>query len=408
MARTSRALTARETAALRKRPGTHCVGDNLYLQVKGDNASWLLRYMLGGRSRGMGLGSFENWSLAQARDRAKAQRQLLDDSIDPIETRRAGVRAAALAAAKSVTFRQVADEYVADNRAGWKNAKHAAQWDQTLATYIYPTLGNLPIQGIDKSLVIKTLRPIWTTKPETARRVRGRIAAIIDWAIATDRFDKENPAQLRLLKKGLAAQTDEVEHHAALPDTDLPAFMAELRASEDVAARALEFTVLTAARTGEVIGATWREINISDKLWTIPKERMKAKREHIVPLSPRALEILKRMQRDKEDPDAFVFPGRKAGEPLSNMTFLMIMRRARPGYVPHGLRSTFSDWAGESTSFDRQTIEFALAHGISDKTEAAYRRKTALEKRARLMELWATHCASPVADTAKVVPIRAS
>jgi integrase len=295
---------------------------------------------------------------------------------------------------------------MAAHRAGWRNPKHAAQWKATLATYASPVLGKLPVQAADVGLVMKVLEPIWATKPETAGRVRGRIEAVLDWAAARRYRTGENPARWKgLLDKLLPARSKvrKIEHHAALPYDELAAFLVALRAQEGTSARALEFAILTAGRTGEVIGARWDEIDTRPKVWTVPPDRMKGGREHRVPLSDAALTILDRMAAVREND--FVFPGdRRAG--LSNMALLMTLRRmGRDDLTAHGFRSTFRDWAGNETHFPRELAEAALAHVVGDKAEQAYRRSDALEKRRRLMDAWASYCSKPTA-TGTVVTLR--
>ena len=304
-----------------------------------------------------------------------------------------------LNAAKAMTFRDCAARYIASHRAGWRNPKHAAQWEATLATYAGPVMGGLSVQAIDTALVLKVLEPIWTTKPETAGRVRGRIESVLDWAKVRGYRAGENPARWRgHLDKLLPARSKvrRVEHHAALPYAELPGFLMSLRDQEGIAARALEFAIVTAARTGEVIGARWSEIDLLEKIWTVPPGRMKAGKEHRVPLSARALAILEEMQPHRHAEDSFVFPGAKLGRPLSNMAFLMLLRRmGRDDLTAHGFRSSFRDWAAERTNFPSEVAEMALAHMVGSKVEAAYRRGDLFEKRSRLMAAWATFCNEP-------------
>jgi len=332
--------------------------------------------------------------------------------IDPIEARAAGEAEKRVVAAKTMTFDQCAEAYIKAHRAGWRNAKHAAQWTATLATYASPVFGKLPVHAVDTGLVLKALEPIWTTKPETAGRVRGRIELVLDWAAVRGHRKGENPARWRgHLDKLLPARSKvrKVEHHPALPFGELPGFLESLRGQEGIAALALEFTILTAARTGETIGAQWDEISEREKLWIIPAERMKAERDHRVPLSRRALAIIAEMKKVRDG--EFLFPGGKSGKPLTNMAMLALLdrineRRAATGQprwtdpkngnkdvVPHGFRSSFRDWAAERTSFPNEMVEMALAHAVGDKVEAAYRRGDLFEKRRRLMDEWARYCA---------------
>jgi integrase len=392
--------------------GMYADGGGLYLRVTPEGSkNWVLRFMLDRRPRWMGLGPLALYGLAEARAKALDARRKRHEGIDPIEARRADRARQRLDAAKAITFGEVAATYIASHKAGWRNHKHAAQWETTLRTHAAPIIA-LPVQSIDTALVLKVLEPIWTTRPETASRLRGRVESILDFAKVREFRDGENPARWRgHLAKLLPARSKvrEVKHHSALPYAELPTFLARLREQEGIAARALEFAILTAARTGEVIGACWNEIDLLDKTWTVPAARMKAHREYRVPLSPRALAILDEMQAARNG-DAFVFPGRKAGLPLSNMAFLMLLRRmGRDDLTAHGFRATFKTWASERTSVQNQIVEASLAHVIGDKVEQAYRRGDLFEKRRRLMQQWATFCAAAPAQKAQnVTPLRAS
>ena len=385
-------------------------GGGLYLQVSNNGASWIYRYMINGRAREMGLGPRALIGLAEARAKALDARRKRHEGIDPIEARRDQRSKARLDAAKAITFSECAEAYIKAHRAGWRNDKHAAQWEATLATYAEPVIGPLPVQSIDTGLVMNVIEPLWTTRSETASRLRGRIEAVLDWAAARSYRSGENPARWRgHLDKLLPARSKvrKVEHHAALPYAELPGFLVALREQEGVAARALEFTILTAARTGESIGATWGEINWTEKLWTIPGTRMKGRREHRVPLCHRAFTILKEM-KPANIPNAaelFIFSGGKASRPLSNMAFLMLLRRiGRDDLTVHGFRSSFRDWVAERTNFPSEVAEMALAHVVGNKVEAAYRRGDLFDKRRKLMEAWAAHCTEP--KTSKVVALR--
>jgi integrase len=416
MARTMNRLTALKVEKA-KEPGMFADGGGLYLRVTNEGTkNWVYRFMLNGRPRWMGIGPVALYGLQEARGKALDARRLRHAGHDPIKTRRDARDRERLEAAKAITFKQCAAAYVQAHRAGWRNAKHAAQWDATLATYAGPIIGALPVQAIDTGLVTKVLEQevgaagdtkasLWTAKPETASRLRGRIEVILDWAKVRGYREGENPARWRgHLDKLLPARAKvrKVEHHAALPYAELPAFVAALREQEGIAARALEFAILTAARTGEAIGATWDEINWHDKLWTIAGARMKAGKEHRVPLCARGLEILAELKPAADVSIAgkqFVFTGGKAGRPLSNMAFLMLLRRMDRGdLTAHGFRSTFRDWAAERTSFPSEVAEMALAHAVGSKVEAAYRRGDLFEKRRRLMEAWAAFCSTPAAD----------
>jgi len=378
-----------------KKPGLYNDGGGLYLQVTERGAkNWVFRFMLNGRRRDMGLGAVHTISLSEAREEARRCRQSVRDAIDPIEKRKAERLAARVAAVPAMTFKQCAEAYIRAYEAGWKNDKHAAQWTATLTAYAYPTLGNLPVKGVDTGLVMKVLDPIWVAKTETASRVRGRIEAILDWATVRKYRDGENPARWKgNLDKLLPARNkvQKPEHHTALPYDRMPEFMKDLRGQEGVAARALEFAILTAARTGEVLAASWQEFDLDKRLWTIPAERMKAGREHRVPLSDATLAILRRMQ-ELGDP-AHVFPGARKNRPLSSMALLMVLRRMKRGELTaHGFRSTFRDWAAEQTTFPAEVAEMALAHAVGSKVEAAYRRGDLFEKRQAIMDEWSAYC----------------
>jgi integrase len=398
MARAIGRLTALK-AEKAKMPGMYCDGGGLYLRVTPDGAkNWVLRYMLDRRPRWMGLGPLALYGLSDARAKALDARRKRHEGIDPIEERRALRAKQRLDAAKAVTFQECAETYIKSHRAGWRNEKHAGQWVATLATYAGPVIGMLPVQAIDTALVLKVLEPIWREKPETATRVRGRLESILDFAKVRGWRDGENPARWRgHLDKLLPARSKvrRVEHHAALPYAELPGFLAALRNQEGIASRALEFLILTAARTGEVIGMRWKELDLVDKVWAVPAERMKAHREHRVPLSARTLNIFHDIQRLRsgDDAEAFVFPGGKPGMPLSNMAFLMLLRRMGHGdLTAHGFRATFKTWASERTSSQNEIVEAALAHVIGGKVEQAYRRGDLFEKRRRLMQQWTTFC----------------
>jgi integrase len=327
------------------------------------------------------------------------------DGRDPLAAKRAKRDQARLAEARAMTFRQCAEAYIDAHRAGWRNPKHAGQWPATLETYVYPTMGALPVQAVDVGLVMKAVEPIWTTKPETAGRVRGRIESVLDWATARGYRQGENPARWRghlenLLPK--KSKVRRVEHHAALAYTEIAEFVAELRRQEGVGARALEFAILTAARTGEVLGARWDEINIAERLWTVPASRMKAGKEHRVPLSDAALAIVERLAAIRSGD--FVFPGAREGRPLSNMAMLMTLRRMGRGELTaHGFRSSFRDWAAERTAFPAEVAEMALAHVVGNKVEAAYRRGDMFEKRRQLADAWAKFCTAPTPAGATVL-----
>ena len=409
MRRTLSRLTVKAVQSLAKKPGMHCDGGGLYLQVTRDAvASWTFRFRPAGAKaeRYMGLGPLHTVTLAEARQKALEQRKLLLDDLDPIEVRRARRATIRLAAAKAVTFAECAEKFIAAHQAGWRNPKHAAQWPATLAAYAYPTFGDLPVQAVDVGLIMKAVEPIWTAKPETASRVRGRIESVLDWATARGYRQGENPARWKgHLENLLPARSKvaTVEHHAAVPYPEIADFMVELRQQQGVAARALEFLILTASRTGEVTDATWAEVDdLEARLWTIPGSRMKAGREHRVPLSGDATTILRAMAAVRTG--QYLFPGNRGDRPLSNMAMSMLLRRMGRTETVHGFRSAFSDWCAEQTNFPAEVREMALAHAVGDKVEAAYRRGDLLKKRYQLAEAWARFCAMPSA-AGEVVPI---
>lgn len=383
----------------KKKPGMYPDGGGLYLQVTAAGSkSWIFRYALLGKTRYMGLGPLHAVGLADARKKATAARQLRHDGIDPIEARNADLARTRLEAAKSITFEDAAEQYVEAHKAGWRNVSHFLQWNNTLSTYCYPAFGSLPVQAVDVGLVLKVLEPIWSTKTETASRVRGRIESVLDWATARGHRVGENPARWRGHLENLLprpSKVQKVNHHPALPYDEIGAFMANLRGREGIAAQALDFLILTAGRTGEVVGARWREFNPKDAIWTVPAERVKSGREHRVPVSAPAVEVVRAMDKGRaSDRDRdFVFPGGRRGKPLSSGAFLALLRRmGREDITPHGFRSTFRDWAAERTNYSREVAEMALGHVVTDKVEAAYRRGDLFEKRRRLMDEWARYC----------------
>ncbi|WP_417794487.1 tyrosine-type recombinase/integrase [Terasakiella pusilla] len=375
--------------------GLFADGGGLYLQVTKSGAkTWIFRFMMAGRRRDMGLGPVHTVNLAEARDEALNCRQLIRQGIDPIEKRKTEQLSAKAEAVKTVTFRECAENYIKAHEPSWKNAKHIAQWTSTLTTYVYPTFGALPVTEVDTGLIMKVIEPIWATKTETASRVRGRIEAILDWATVRKFRSGENPARWKghldhLLPSKSKLQKE--KHHSALPYDQISDFISSLHKQNGISASALEFTILTAARTGEVIEAAWSEIDLENKVWTIPAERMKAGREHRVPLSETALNILQEMAEIRTS--NFVFPGNSKNRPLSNMAMLTVLRRMkRTDITVHGFRSTFRDWAAEQTNFPREVAEMALAHTIESKVEAAYRRGDLFEKRRSLMQEWEEQC----------------
>lgn len=364
MARLEKKLSALRLKTLG--PGLHADGGNLYFQhTPQGNRSWLFRYTRDGRSRGMGLGPLHTVTLAEAREQALAARKLLLAGLDPIDERDKARAAARLEAARAITFRTAAERYIAAHTAGWKNAKHGEQWAATLAAYAYPVVGNLPVAHVAVGHVMRVLEPIWATKTETASRVRGRMEAVLDWAAARGYRSGDNPARWRgHLDKLLPARSkvQRVAHFAAMPYGAIPAYMRTLAATPGIAALALRFTILTAARTGDTIGATWGEIDRDAALWIIPAQRMKAGREHRVPLSAAALGVLDAVPRVRGT--AYVFPGARHGRPLSSMAMLETLREKRRGLTVHGFRSAFRDWAAECTPHPAEVAEMALAHVI--------------------------------------------
>lgn len=389
-------LTARSLDKLIKEASPGLIGDGggLYLQVgKTGGLSWLYRFQLNGSRRAMGLGKHPEVSLAQARERAANARKQVADGIDPIEAKEHAQLAAKAAQNKALTFQQCAAEYIDAHRSSWKSIKHAQQWENTLSTYAYPFIGDKPVSAVTTDDVLTILKPIWASKNETASRVRNRIELIIAAAKARKRFEGENPAQWKgHLDKLLAKrkQVAQVEHHAALPYSQLPTFWRNLETAEGMAAKALQFTILTACRTSEVLNAQWSEMDLASALWTIPASRMKARREHKVPLSDAAVAVLERLARVEDNP--FVFPGMKEGRPLSNLAMLMLLRRMDLGHLTvHGFRSSFRDWAAEETAFPNMVAEMALAHTVGSAVEAAYRRGDLLEKRRAMMQAWADY-----------------
>jgi len=411
----------RRAAAAKARtapPGRHGDGGGLYLLVRSPEARfWIFRYVRDGRMREMGLGPAagrDAVSLAEARGKAADLRKQLRAHVDPLAQRKAEAAAAKATrqggAAQGMTFRAVADLYLHAHDAGWRNAKHRAQWRNTLSDYAFPHFGDLPAAAVQTAHVMAALEPIWQGKPETASRLRGRIEAVLDYATARGWRTGENPARWRGHLANLLpsrAKVRKVEHHAALPWREMGGFMAALREREGMAALALEFTILTAARTGEAIAARWSEIDLHDAVWAVPAGRMKGGREHRVPLSGPALAVLRKLLplRPAEG-DAYVFPGTQAGLHLSSMAMTMALRRiGRGDLTVHGFRSTFRDWCADKTTYPNHVAEAALAHVVADKVEAAYRRGDLLDWRRRLMEEWATFCGQPAA-AGEVVTLR--
>ncbi|MES9942810.1 MAG: integrase arm-type DNA-binding domain-containing protein [Candidatus Thiodiazotropha sp. 6PLUC2] len=373
------------------KPGKYEDGGGLRLVVSKSGAKkWVLRLTINGKRREMGLGSSPDVGLGEAREDASKYRKQAKKGIDPIEERRNEQL-------EIPTFTTCAARYIRAHRRSWKNAKHARQWVNTLKTYARPEIGTKKVDAITTEDILKILQPIWTTKTETAKRVQSRIENILDYAAAHKYRDHLNPARWKgHLDKLLAkpSRVKKVTHHPAMPYSDVPAFMMELAANGSTSALALQFLILTATRTSEVLQAQWDEINLDEGIWSIPAERMKARREHRVPLSDVALNVLAALPRIESNP--YLFPGSRHGRPLSNMALLQLMRGMgygvngnRGDYVPHGFRSSFRDWSGEISSFPRDVAEMALAHAIKNKVEAAYRRGDLFEKRRKMMQEWA-------------------
>jgi integrase len=409
MARKARELKPLEVGRLAT-PGMHAVGgvSGLYLQVLDSGArSWVLRATIAGKRRDMGLGGFPDVPLAMARDKAREARLQIDRGIDPIEARREAKSAQRATSEAARTFKQCAVSYIEAKEAEWRNPKHRQQWANTLEQYAYPVIGDMLVRDVDLPHVLKILEPIWRTKTETAKRLRGRLEVILDWARVRRYRTGENPARWRGHLETLLAspgKVAKVEHHEAVSIDELPAFLQVLREKPGLGSRALEFLILTAARSGEVRGARWSEINLEAGEWRVPPERMKAGKEHRVPLSAPAVKLLQALPR--VEGNDLVFPSARSGRPLSDMTLTKVMRDMDLEAVPHGFRSTFRDWASERTNYPREVAEMALAHAIGDKVEAAYRRGELLEKRRRMMADWARYCEQPAAKGGGVVPLK--
>lgn len=409
MGRIKTPLAEKASAKLARSDGTHAVGGipGLYLRVSGGARSWILRYSFAGRRRDLGLGSYASLTLAEAREAARKQRKLIMQGIDPISAKHEQIAIRKASIAGQMTFDQCVDGYINAHGNSWRNDKHRAQWLNTLTTYAGPVMGKLDVARIDTAHVMKVLEPIWQEKTTTATRLRGRIENVLSWATVRGYRRGENPARWKGHLDQLLAKPSKVgktKHYPALPYAEIGAFMEALRKQEGTGAAAVAFTILTAARSGETRGATWDEIDLKERVWKIPGARMKAQRDHVVPLSDAACEVIKRMQESKLD--EYVFPGRKAGKPMSDMSLTGVLRRMGRGDITvHGFRSTFRDWAAEQTNFTREVAEMSLAHAIGDKVEAAYRRGDLLEKRRKLMNTWARYCTSS-AHKSEIVDIR--
>lgn len=388
-------LSALKVARLSK-PGYYGDGGGLYLQVSpGGSKSWIFRYERFGRERQMGLGALHTVNLVDARERARQARLSLAAGEDPIEKRNKERAALRAAEARDLDFDTCAKHYIEAHEAGWRNAKHRQQWENSIRAHASPHIGKIHVRKIDTPLVLKVLEPIWRTKTETASRLRERIERVLSWATVRGYREGDNPARWRghldeMLP--MPAKLKRVKHHSALPFTEIGDFCAAVRAHKGTAARAMEFVILTACRTGEVVGARWDEVDFEGQVWTIPAERMKANRPHRVPLVPAMVALLK--AQEGFDP-LVVFPGAKPGTPLSNMAMLTLLRRMnRDDITVHGFRSTFRDWAAEKTDYPREVAEMALAHTVGSAVENAYRRGDLFEKRRQLMVEWSAQCSS--------------
>ena len=382
-------------------------GGSLYLRIApGGSRQWIFRYVTNGRLRDMSIGPAHTLTLAEARERATEARKLRLDGIDPIEHKRARMAALRAADARTITFRECCEAYLRSHDASWTSARHRVQWRSTLGQ-LYPVLGALPVQAIDTPLVLKAIKPIWEKTPVTASRLRGRLEAVLGWATVHHYRAGDNPAKWGgLLEHALPApgKVARVEHHSALPYGNIAELMTKVRSDTSITARALEFIVLTAARSGEAVGATWGEIDFDAKVWVVPKHRMKAGREHRVPLSDAAMGVLRAMRAIRQSP--YVFPGANAGKPVRGGTVWWLANQLA-GVSVHGLRSSFRDWSSEQTDFPREVAEMALAHAIPSAVEAAYRRGDLIQKRRQLMDAWADYCAKP-SGAGAVTPIRAA
>lgn len=383
-----RKLTAAKVKNLRE-PGMYADGDGLYLQIKASGGrSWILRVQHNGKRRDIGLGGAVHVGLAEAREKAAAVRKQLRDGIDPVREKRKAQESA-------LTFEEAARLVHAAHEPVWRNPTHRKQWITSLEQYAFPRLGKLDVDEITAPMVREVLVGIWLEVPETARRVKQRIGAVLDWSFAEGHRETETP--MRAIALGLPKQPKGQRHHPAMPWRNIAGFLEELRVTQhagDVVRLAIEFLILTAARSGEVRGALWSEIDWDEKTWTVPGARMKAGREHIVPLSEGALSVL-RQAKDlrRRHNQRFIFEGAKAGKPLSDMALSIVMRRMKTGVVPHGFRSSFKDWALDTTDAPREVVEAALAHTVRDKVERAYARTNHLDRRRALMTMWADHCA---------------
>jgi len=403
----SNKLNAKQVANLTE-VGKYSDGDGLYLLItKHNSKSWLFRYQMNGKRREMGLGGYPKTTLAAARTKARDAQEQIGAGIDPLTAKQASKAAQRAAQVKQKTFKQCANDYIALNEASWRNPKHRQQWHNTLKTYAFPIIGDLNVADIETAHITDILEPIWQSKTETATRLRGRLQRVLDYAKAKGLRDRENPARWDgHLKMMLPAPTKlkNVQHHAAMPYQDVPAFMETLGTNKSISSLALQFIILTACRSGEALGATWDEIDLRAKTWTIPAQRMKAGQEHAVPLSDWAIEILKALPKIDNNPH--LFAGNRHQRPISAAAVTQTLSKpTHKKATVHGFRSSFRDWAGEQTNFPRNDVERCLAHTVGDKVEAAYYRSNILEKRRKIMDTWAGYCSKPATESGSVVGI---
>jgi integrase len=406
MARTLNRLSTMKVQKTRA-PGMYADGGGLYLRVaEGGSKQWIYRYVTAGRPRDMGLGGAHVLTLAEARERAREASKLRLDGVDPIAHKHAQRAAAVVAAASSKTFRECAADYIKDNEASWSNAKHRLEWKRSLAKYVYPVIGSLPVAAVDEVLVLKVLRPLWQLTPKTGAKMRGRIENIISWATVNRYRTGDNPARWQGHLEYALPAIAQGGHHAAMPYDEVPAFLAKLRQQTGVRARCLEFAILTGARIGEALGATWDEVDLDKRVWTVPASRMKAGKEHKVPLSAAAISTLKELHAIRQSD--YVFPSVYPGKATGKNGPLKVLNSIASGVTVHGFRSSFRTWAGERTNFQREVCEAALAHAIPSATEAAYHPGDFFKKRCRLMDAWGEYCSKPAAKPAsgKVVTFR--
>ena len=408
MPRLAKELSAIEVSRISE-PGLHFVGSvpGLGLQVKGASRSWILRVTVGNKRRDIGIGGFPGVTLAHARERARDLRLKVSRGIDPIQERRDQQASLKAAQGKLKTFSEAMRGFLDDRSSGWKNPKHKQQWQNTLTAYALPELGNLFVRDVELAHILNVLRPIWQEKTETASRLRGRIESVLDWARVHGYRQGDNPARWKGNLDAILpapSKIKSVKHHTALPFEKIGDFMAKLREHDGTAAKALEFCILTAARSGEVRGAKWQEISFEKAEWTIPAERMKAGKEHSVPLSPHVIKLLKSLPCGTANEIIFKAP---RGGMLSDMSLGAVLKRMEVPVTVHGFRSSLRDWSGEATAFPREVTEHALAHQIKDKAEAAYARGTLMPKRRKLMEAWSIYCAQGHNAQAQVLRIGA-